>query len=100
MPTKWLQAHTRIAATAKKYLVVAGGHALLVVGRGLIVRVDDGIRGDTVGIVRLGPSVDSVDVRNVLEHGGAEEGEHSAVQRGKKCIIMNLRIVGKIIWLP
>ncbi len=63
----------------KKYLVVAGGHALLVVGGGLIVGVDDGIRGDTVGVVRLGPGVDGVDVRDILEHGGAEEGEHSAI---------------------
>jgi hypothetical protein len=57
-------------------LVVAGGHALLVVGGRLIVGVNDGVRGDTVGVVRLGPGVDGVDVRDILEHGGTEEGEH------------------------
>ncbi len=65
----------------KKNLVVAGGHALLVVAGRLIVGVDDGIRGDTVGVVRLSPGVDGVDVRDVLEHGSAEEGEHSAEER-------------------
>ncbi len=65
----------------KKYLVVAGSHALLVVGGGLIVGVDDGVRGDTVGVMRLSPGVDGVDVRDVLEHGGAEEGEHSAFDK-------------------
>ena len=59
-------------------LVVAGDDALLVVAGGLIVGVDDGVRGHTVGVVRLGPGVDGVDVRDILEHGGTEEGEHSA----------------------
>jgi hypothetical protein len=57
-------------------LVVAGDDALLVVAGGLIVGINDGVRGHTVGVVRLSPGVDGVDVRNVLEHGGAEKGEH------------------------
>ena len=57
-------------------LVVAGDDALLVVAGGLIVGIDDGVGGDTVGVVRLSPGVDGVDVRDILEHGGTEEGEH------------------------
>ncbi len=68
--------HPRVCNQAG--LVVAGGHTLLVVARGLIVGVNDGVRGDAVGVVRLGPGVDGVDVRDVFEHSGAEEGEHSA----------------------
>ena len=60
----------------KSRLVVAGDDALLVVAGGLIVGINDGVRGHTVGVVRLSPGVDGVDVRNVLEHGGAEKGEH------------------------
>ncbi len=56
-------------------LIVAGGDALLVVGRRLIVGVDDGVRGHTVGVVRLSPGVDGVNIRNILENG-AKKGEH------------------------
>jgi hypothetical protein len=59
-------------------LVVAGGNALLVVAGRLIVGVNDGVRSDAVGVVRLGPGVDGVDVRDILEHGATEEGEHFA----------------------
>ena len=62
-------------------LVVAGNDALLVVAGRLIVGINDGVGGNTVGVVRLSPGVDGVDVRNVLEHGGAEKGEHFC-QRG------------------
>jgi hypothetical protein len=61
---------------AIQHLVVAGGDALLVVARRLIVGVDNGVRGDAVGVVRLSPGVDGVDVRDILEHGATEEGEH------------------------
>jgi len=61
---------------APNNLVVAGSDALLVVAGGLIVGVDDGVGGNTVSIVRLRPGVDGVHVRNVLEHGGTEDGEH------------------------
>ncbi len=54
-------------------LIAAGGHALLVVASGLIVGVDDGVRGHAVGVVGLGPGVDGVDV---IEHGHGEKGEH------------------------
>jgi len=50
-----------------------GSHALLVVLGGLIVGVDDGVGGHTVGIVGLGPGVDGVDV---IEHGHGEKSEH------------------------
>ena len=53
-------------------LVGADGHALLVVARGGVVRVDDGVGGHTVGVVGLGPGVDGVDVGVGVE----EEGEH------------------------
>ena len=76
--------------TAKKMrsLIVASDDTLLVVARGLIVGIDDGVRSHTVGVVRLSPGVDGVDVRDILEHGGAEEGEHSASyeQRVKKTL--------------
>jgi hypothetical protein len=45
-----------------QHLIVAGGDALLVVARGLVVGVDDSVRSDTVGVVRLSPGVDGVDV--------------------------------------
>jgi hypothetical protein len=61
-------------------LVVAGNDALLVVAGRLVVGVDDGVRGDAVGVVRLSPGVDGVDVRNVLEHGATEESEHFAAR--------------------
>jgi len=60
-------------ATRALRLVAAGGHALLVVLGGLIVGVDDGVGGHTVGVVGLGPGVDGVDV---IEHGHGKEGEH------------------------
>ena len=41
-------------------LVAAGGHALLVVLGGLVVRVDDGVGGHTLGGAGLGPGVDGV----------------------------------------
>ena len=53
-------------------LIAALDHALLVVAGGLIVGVDDGVRGHTVGVVRLGPGVDGVNVGVGVE----EEGEH------------------------
>jgi hypothetical protein len=56
-------------------LVGADGHALLVVARGGVVRVDDGVGGHTVGVVGLGPGVDGVDI---IELGEEEEGEHPA----------------------
>ena len=46
------------------YLIVAVGHALLVVAGGLIVGINDGVRGNTVGIVRLSPGVDGVNICN------------------------------------
>ena len=55
-------------------LVVAGSNALLVVASRLIVGVDDGVRGDAVGVVRLSPGVDGVDVGDSVELG--EESEH------------------------
>jgi hypothetical protein len=59
-------------------LVSAGGHALLVVARGLVVGVDDGVRSHSVGVVRLGPLVDGVDVGDdgALGSGVSKEGEH------------------------
>ncbi len=59
-------------------LVAAGSHALLVVGGGLIVGVDDGVGGNTVGVVGLSPGVDGVDI---VEHGGSKEGEHFPVSK-------------------
>ena len=53
-------------------LVTALDHALLVVAGWLIVRVDDGVGGHAVGVVRLGPGVDGVDIRV----GVKEESEH------------------------
>ena len=55
-------------------LVVADGHALLVVAGGLVVGVSDGVGGDTVGVVGLGPGVDGVDI---VEHG-EQNSEHFA----------------------
>ncbi len=55
-------------------LVAADGHALLVVAGGLVVGVSDGVGGDTVGVVGLGPGVDGVDV---VEHG-EQNSEHFA----------------------
>jgi len=43
-------------------LVAACGHALLVVGGGLIVGVNDGVGRDAVGVVWLGPGVDGVHI--------------------------------------
>ena len=53
-------------------LVAALDHALLVVAGGLVVGVDDGVGGHTVGVVGLGPGVDGVDVGVGVE----EKGEH------------------------
>ena len=81
--------HTRVDARlrkqnhAKSCLVAAGSDALLVVASGLIVGVDDGVRGDAVGVVRLSPGVDGVDVGDGVEHG-AEKGEHFLKQRKRK----------------
>eukprot|EP00292_Cryptomonas_paramecium_P027014 CAMPEP_0113687010 /NCGR_PEP_ID=MMETSP0038_2-20120614/15654_1 /TAXON_ID=2898 /ORGANISM="Cryptomonas paramecium" /LENGTH=58 /DNA_ID=CAMNT_0000607489 /DNA_START=77 /DNA_END=250 /DNA_ORIENTATION=- /assembly_acc=CAM_ASM_000170 len=50
---------------APNNLVVAGSDALLVVAGRLIVGIDDGVGGDAVGIVRLSPGVDGVDVGDV-----------------------------------
>jgi hypothetical protein len=55
-------------------LIVADGHALLVVGGGLVVGVNDGVGGHAVGVVGLGPGVDGVDV---IQHG-EKNGEHYA----------------------
>jgi hypothetical protein len=57
-------------------LIAAGGHALLVVARGLVVGVDDRVGGHAVGVVGLGPSVDGVDI---VEHGHGKKGEHLQV---------------------
>ena len=43
-------------------LIVADRDALLVVARGLIVGVDNGVRGNAIGVVRLSPGVDGVDI--------------------------------------
>ena len=59
------------------HLIAALDHALLVVAGGLIVGVDDGVGGHTVGVVRLGPGVDGVNVGVGVE----EEGEHFCAQR-------------------
>ena len=57
--------------------------ALLVVSGRLVVGVNDGVRGHTVGVVRLRPGVDGVDAIGVIlaarvKHGADEKGEHSA----------------------
>ena len=57
----------------QRCLIATDGHALLVVRGGLVVGVGDGVRGDAVGVVRLRPGVDGVDV---AEHGHGEESEH------------------------
>jgi len=62
-------------------LIAAGGHALLVVLGGLIVRVDDGVGSHTVGVVGLGPGVDGV---NIVEHGHGKEGEHLICSKQEK----------------
>ena len=56
-------------------LIGADGHALLVVAGGLVVGVGDGVGGNAVGVVGLGPGVDGVDV--------VEEGEHFCTQHEK-----------------
>eukprot|EP00960_Hanusia_phi_P076653 768590-Hanusia_phi.AAC.24 len=53
-------------------LVSASNHALLVVAGRLVVGVDDGVGGDSVGVVRLSPGVDGVDVGVGVE----EESKH------------------------
>lgn len=66
-------------STVLQTLIGAVAHALLVVARGLIVGVNDGIRGNAVGVVRLRPCVDGVDVGD--EGAGlllSKDGEHSA----------------------
>ncbi len=60
-------------------LIATLDHALLVVAGGLIVGVDDGVGGQTVGVVRLGLGVDSVNVGV----GVQEEGEHLCTKRHK-----------------
>ena len=60
-------------------LIGADGHALLVVAGGLVVGVDDGVGGDTVGVVGLGPRVDGVDVVGSAL-GADEEGEHFSAE--------------------
>jgi len=65
--------HRRLASTPR--LVAAGLHALLVVHGGLVVGVDDGVGGHTIGVVGLGPGVDGVDVGHGV-CGGGEKGEH------------------------
>jgi hypothetical protein len=54
-------------------LIGADGHALLVVLGGLVVGVDDGVGGNAVGVVGLGPGVDGVDI---IENGHHQSGEH------------------------
>ncbi len=77
--TRWVESRETIQSyptpPAEMHLIVAGGDALLVVGRRLIVGVDDGVRSHTVGVVRLSPGVDGVNIRNILENS-AKEGEH------------------------
>jgi hypothetical protein len=53
-------------------------HALLVVARGAVVRVDRGVRGNAVGIARLSPGVDGVHVTEQSSNVVAVriEGEH------------------------
>ena len=65
--------HDTSCVCTQTRLVAAGGHALLIVLGGLIVGVDDSVRGHAVGVVRLGPGVDGVDV---IEHGHGEKSEH------------------------
>jgi len=60
-------------------LIAALDHALLVVARGLIVGVDDGVRGHAVGVVGLGPGVDGVNVGVGIK----EEGEHFCAQQNE-----------------
>jgi hypothetical protein len=66
-------------------LVAAGGHALLVVPGGLVVGVDDGVGGHTVGRVGLGPGVDGVDVVGTALLG--EKREHSSASKGPSNMI-------------
>ncbi len=47
-------------------LVATVLHALLVVARGGVIGVNDGVRGDAVGVARLSPGVDGV---NIAEEG-------------------------------
>eukprot|EP00290_Baffinella_frigidus_P042235 CAMPEP_0180280084 /NCGR_PEP_ID=MMETSP0988-20121125/8435_1 /TAXON_ID=697907 /ORGANISM="non described non described, Strain CCMP2293" /LENGTH=83 /DNA_ID=CAMNT_0022251889 /DNA_START=123 /DNA_END=372 /DNA_ORIENTATION=- len=47
-------------------LVAADHHALLVVARGGVVGVDDGVGGEAERGLLLGPLVDGVHVRNLL----------------------------------
>ena len=54
-------------------LVAAGSHALLVVAGGLVVGVDDGVGGDAVGIVGLGPLYNKAE-------GGEEDDERGQKQ--------------------
>ena len=48
--------------------VTADLHALLVVARRRVVGVNDGVRGDAIGVVGLGPIVDGVDVSEECLH--------------------------------
>jgi hypothetical protein len=58
-------------------LVSASGHTLLVVAGRLVVGVDDGVGGHTVGVVRLSPCVDGVDVGDDGALGSfSEESKH------------------------
>jgi hypothetical protein len=67
-------------------LVIASDDSLLVVARGLIIGINDGVRRNTVGVVRLSPGVDGVDVSvGVDQHG--ENGEHLSAKAIQKVSI-------------
>jgi len=56
------QLTTAICTGRANHLVATLDHALLVVAGRLVVGVDDGVGGHTIGVVRLGPGVDGVDI--------------------------------------
>jgi hypothetical protein len=70
----------------KDHLIAALDHAQLVAAGGLIVGVDNGARVHTVGVVRLGPGVDGVNVGVGVE----EEGEHFCAQQTNVRITMTV----------
>jgi hypothetical protein len=66
--------------------VSASSHTLLVIARGLIVGVDDSVRGNALSIQRLSPGIDGVDISELVflvntiavkisEHGAPEGHE-------------------------
>jgi len=57
-------------------------HTLLIVFRRFIVRVNDGVGRDAIGVVRLGPGVDGIDI---ISHGDAE---YSGENQKLHCCLM------------